>query len=58
MSEDDIKEQKGGQLILNYRIDGLKTSQFLKKYSLPVYYGSYHFKKEKLVEFGFGFEYP
>ena len=29
-----------------------------RKYNLPIYYDSYHFKKDNLIAFEFGFEYP
>ena len=43
---------------LYYRIDNIEKSAFLKRYKMPIYYGSYVFKNEILSTFRFGFEYP
>lgn len=52
------EKKEGKQIIIHYKIDNFDQSDFLKKYNMPVYYGSYHFVKDKLVKFEFGFEYP
>lgn len=50
--------KEGDQITIHYKIDDFETSSFLKEYNLPVYYGSYHLREDKLVKFEFGFEYP
>lgn len=52
------EHKNGKKTTMHYRIDDFENSRFLKKYNLPIYYGSYHFEKETLVKFEFGFEYP
>ena len=49
---------EGSRIVIRYRIDNFDKSNFLKKYNLPIYYGTYHFEKDKLIKFEFGFEYP
>lgn len=46
------------EIVLIYRIDNKSESDFLQHHSAPAYFGQYHFKQEKLVKFGFGFEFP
>lgn len=46
--------------ILTYRLENpqdIKT-KLLERHNMPIYYAIYNFKKEKLVKFEFGFEYP
>jgi len=44
---------------LYYEISNYESSEFLKKYNLPVYFARYTFdKNEKLKKIHFGFEYP
>jgi hypothetical protein len=50
-----IKQTNG----IRYVIDDFEKSPFLKKYNMPLYYAQYEFdKKDVLVKFAFGFEYP
>ncbi len=44
--------------IVQYKIDNLKDSDFLKFYYTPIYYGNYTFAKDRLIQIQFGFEYP
>ncbi|NVN17437.1 hypothetical protein GUA46_03710 [Muricauda sp. HICW] len=44
--------------VLHYRVDDFKTSKFLKRYNMPVYYADYEFSNGHLRAFKFGFEYP
>ncbi len=39
-----------------YRIED--NEYLLEEYNMPIYYGQYRFKDNKLVEFKYGFEYP
>jgi hypothetical protein len=56
---DSFSEHKNGKMTtIHYRIDDFKKSRFLEKYNMPVYYGLYHFEKDTLIKFEFGFEYP
>jgi len=45
---------------LLYRIEQPNDSEMklLEKYNMPVYYATYKFLNNKLIEFEFGFEYP
>lgn len=46
--------------VISYKIESPydNKSRLLERHNMPVYYGSYHFRKDKLEEFEFGFEYP
>lgn len=44
--------------IYHYKLDDFKSSDFLKRYNMPVYYADYIFRDGNLVEFKFGFWYP
>jgi hypothetical protein len=56
---DNFTEQKDGKMTtIHYEIDDSIKSRFLEKYNMPVYYGSYHFEKDTLIKFEFGFVYP
>ncbi len=46
--------------IITYRLENPQDSKtkLLERYNMPIYYAIYNFKKEKLVKFEFGFEYP
>lgn len=58
LGEEFTSEVKNGVLMIRYKIDDFKNSEFLKAYNMPIYYGEYKFKNNKLIEFSFGFEYP
>jgi len=45
-------------LTIKYRLEGIESSAFLKRYNMPIYYGRYKFINDSLIEFSFGFEYP
>ena len=53
-----IRNEKKGLSILCYRIDSIKSSNFLKRYNMPEYVAEYVFKDNHLVTFKFGFTYP
>lgn len=44
--------------VIIYRIDDKGASGFLQSHHAPAYYGQYHFRQERLIRFGFGFEFP
>lgn len=50
------KEEK--TTIVKYMISDFQNSDFLQENNMPLYYGEYKFKKDKLIEFSFGFESP
>lgn len=54
------QQSKENLATFNYRIEGveLNKSKFLAYYNMPIYYGIYKFKNNRLVSFQFGFEYP
>ena len=53
------KRQKDQEFI-SYRIESPPASKtkLLERHNMPIYYAVYSFKKDKLVQFEFGFEYP
>jgi hypothetical protein len=53
-----IRNEKEGLSILCYRIDNIKSSNFLKCYNMPEYVAEYVFKDNHLITFKFGFIYP
>lgn len=52
------KRESNGRLIIRYVIDDFKTSAFLKRYNMPLYFADYLIENEKVIKFKFGFEYP
>jgi hypothetical protein len=54
------RASKGKFETYEYRIEDeeMNKSNFLIHYNMPIYFGSYTFKNDKLVSFQFGFEYP
>lgn len=67
LSEEDVlrikgvryeKIQSNDTLVMKYIIDNYDTSDFLKKYNMPVYFAEYWIVKDKVIRFKFGFEYP
>lgn len=67
LSEEDVLRIKGNRcekiqsndtLVMKYIIDNYDTSDFLKKYNMPVYFAEYWIVKNKVIRFKFGFEYP
>jgi hypothetical protein len=48
------------RITINYRLESPQDSRtrVLQRQNMPIYYGTYQFKKDTLVEFEFGFEYP
>jgi hypothetical protein len=53
-----VSKTNNGHEILNYKISDMKDSEFLRRYNMPSYYAEYEFKKDTLLRFKFGFEYP
>ena len=49
---------QGAATILSYVVNDYNTSSFLQSYNMPIYVATYHFEGDKLIKFGFGFEYP
>ena len=50
---------KGKFEAYEYRIEDLESkNKFLTYYNMPIYFGNYTFKNNKLIKFRFGFEYP
>ena len=47
-------------ITINYRLESPKDSRtkLLERQNMPIYYGTYVFKSDRLVDFEFGFEYP
>ena len=45
---------------INYAIEDPQDSKtkLLERQNLPIYYATYKFRDDKLVEYEFGFEYP
>ncbi len=45
---------------INYRLESPQDSRtnLLERQNMPIYYATYRFRNDKLVEFEFGFEYP
>lgn len=43
--------------VISYRIDDGDTA-LLQRHNAPAYYGQYHFKDNRLVKYGMGFEFP
>lgn len=45
---------------INYRIEAPQDSKtkFLQRQNMPIYYATYKFKSDKLIEYEFGFGYP
>jgi hypothetical protein len=54
------QHDEDGIVTLEYRLEETEqvASEFLSHYNMPIYYGSYSFKNDRLIEFQFGFEYP
>lgn len=50
------KPKMGLNDVLEYKAEN--DTEILAKYNMPIYYGKYTFRKNKLVSFSFGFEYP
>lgn len=52
------ERREGNETVIRYTIADFEKSTFLKRYNMPVYYGSYRLKQGKLVGFEFGFVNP
>lgn len=54
------RHSKGDYMTIEYRIEDLtlRKSEFLASYNMPIYYGIYTFRNDRLIAFQFGFEYP
>ncbi|MDZ4205280.1 MAG: hypothetical protein U1C46_10755 [Bacteroidales bacterium] len=55
-----ITQTRNDSLILNYILDLNEENckEFQQKYNYPIYSASYIFVRNRLIQFGFGFEYP
>ena len=51
------KKREHGRLILKYIMKD-ESTEFLKYYAMPEYFGVYTFEKNRLVKMHFGFEIP
>jgi hypothetical protein len=58
LGNNHTSSSEGEILIIRYRIAGIESSEFLRSYNMPVYYGEYRFRDNRLFEFSFGYEYP
>ncbi len=67
MSKQEIVNLKGSDYqksltnkiqVIDYKIDNIKKSGFLRRYNMPEYTTRYFFQKDILIKFSFGFEYP
>ncbi len=58
LGDSAVESTDGDLTVLRYRLDDFEKSRFLKWYNMPIYYGEYKFRKDSLIEFAFGFEYP
>lgn len=67
MNKDDLLRIKGDDcsitddndmLLIKYIVDDFETSEFLRRYNMPVYFANYWIKENKIVKYQFGFEYP
>lgn len=52
------QSRQGNDTVLSYRLSGIDRSPLLQRFNMPVYAGSYRFRRGKLVAFEFGFPYP
>jgi hypothetical protein len=55
-----VSDSTNNSVTINYRLEAPKDSKtkLLERQNMPIYYATYKFKSDKLVEFEFGFEYP
>ena len=55
-----ISDSTSENITLNYRLESPMDSRtnLLERQNMPIYYATYRFINDKLVEFEFGFEYP
>jgi hypothetical protein len=52
------RDKDGSDEIIQYAIERANEDSALKQYGYPKYYAEYEFRRDKLVRFRFGFEYP
>lgn len=52
------RDKSGSDEIIQYAIERADEDGELKTYGYPKYYAEYEFRRDKLVRFRFGFEYP
>jgi hypothetical protein len=52
------RDKEGSDEIIQYSIERADEDGELKQYGYPKYYAEYEFRRDKLVRFRFGFEYP
>ena len=55
-----VSDSTNNSITINYRLEQPQDSKtkLLERQNMPVYYATYKFKNDKLIEFEFGFEYP
>jgi hypothetical protein len=59
LGEPTEEKSLANSVTLMYRIEDYENkNEFLSCYGMPIYYGNYTFKNNKLSKFRFGFEYP
>ena len=59
LGKPQLHSSKGKLETYEYRIEDLESkNKFLTYYNMPIYFGNYTFKNNKLIKFRFGFEYP
>jgi hypothetical protein len=52
------RDREGDAELIQYQIEGAPTDPVLKSFGYSSYFAEYEFRKDKLVRFRFGFEYP
>ena len=55
-----VSDSTKNSFIINYRLEDPNDSKtkLLERQNMPIYYATYKFKGDKLIEYDFGFEYP
>ncbi len=49
---------KGNEILYLHDVLGDENTEFLDHFNMPIYYARYHFEKDRLIWFRFGFDYP
>jgi len=55
-----VSDSTSNSITINYRLEQPQDSKtkLLERQNMPIYYATYEFRKNKLMVFEFGFEYP
>lgn len=55
-----LSDSSKNSFVINYRLEDPNDSKtkLLERQNMPIYYATYKFKNDKLIEYEFGFEYP